>query len=123
MRRLEKDGYVEGYGLRVIYTPGGQRRYSLDEVQTLYKADGFSGKLGLGEKPALLIRDLTNAFTMHYSQLVCQLDNQIEVVAKLIDEAKKSNGPVINSVTIYDPNIKASELWRAKVSEHPVIRS
>ncbi|MET3506643.1 isochorismatase family protein [Halalkalibacter oceani] len=114
LRRLEKDGYVEGYGLRVIYTPGGQRRYALDEVQKLYTNNGFSGELGVGSKPALLIRDLTNAFTMPYSQLVCQLDNQIEVVSKLIDLATQLRVPVIFSITVYDPQIKASELWGKK---------
>lgn len=114
LRRLEKEGVVEGYGLKVIYTPGGQRRYVLDEVQQLYSKAGFSGNLGLGKKPVLLIRDLTMAFTTEHSQLAIQLKNQIRVTAKLIDEAAKSKIPIIFSKTIYDPTNKTSELWSRK---------
>jgi hypothetical protein len=64
-----KDGIVEGYGLKVIYTPGGQRRYMLDEIQQLYMQHGFSGQIGFGKRPAILIRDLTLAFTDPNSKL------------------------------------------------------
>lgn len=114
LRRLEKDGIVEGYGLRVIYTPGGQRRYVLEEVQNLYNGNGFSGEIGFGKKPLLLIRDLTVAFTMSYSHLVCHLDNQVEVALKLIDEAEKNGIPVVFSRTVYNPENKASVLWGKK---------
>ncbi|GEN33570.1 MerR family DNA-binding transcriptional regulator [Aneurinibacillus danicus] len=69
LRRLEKDGIVEGYGLKVIYTHGGQRRYMLDEIQQLYMQHGFSGQIGFGKRPAILIRDLTLAFTDPNSKL------------------------------------------------------
>ncbi|WP_116956264.1 helix-turn-helix domain-containing protein, partial [Klebsiella pneumoniae] len=33
LRRLEENGEVKTYGLKVVYTPGGQRRYLADEIQ------------------------------------------------------------------------------------------
>src|ERR1700730_1437270 len=69
LRRLEKNGNIEEYGLKVIYTPGGQRRYIQDDIQQLYSNQGFSEQIGFGEKPAVLIRDLTIAFTDPHSQL------------------------------------------------------
>ncbi len=115
LRRLEKNGVVEGYGLRVNYTPGGQRRYVFDEVQSLYTNQGFSGNLGLGKRPALLIRDLTVAFTTNDSQLTVKLEeNQIKVISELIDEAIENDVPVIFSMTIYDASNKSSKLWGQK---------
>ncbi|MBP1157503.1 MULTISPECIES: isochorismatase family protein [unclassified Paenibacillus] len=114
LRRIEQDGVVEGYGLKVIYTPGGQRRYLLDEIQQLYTQQGFSGQIGFGNKPALLIRDLTLAFTDPNSKLSIQLNEQIEATKKLVTASIANHIPVIFSKTIYDPANKFSLLWGQK---------
>ncbi|GAB3063891.1 isochorismatase family protein [Virgibacillus ainsalahensis] len=115
LRRLEKEnGIVEGYGLEVIYTPGGQRRYIFDEIQQLYTNQGFSGKTGFGEKPALLIRDFTVAFFEPHSSFSIQVKDQIAMTKKLIESAKESEIPVIFSKTIYNPEVKSSRLWCEK---------
>jgi len=114
LRRLEKNGYIEEYGLKVIYTPGGQRRYILDEIQQLYSNQGFSGQIGFGDKVALLIRDLTNGFTDPHSQLSIQLENQFSSVKKLIEVAFDHKMPIIFSKTVYEPDNKVSRLWSEK---------
>jgi len=114
LRRIEKNGSIEEYGLKVIYTPGGQRRYILDEIQQLYSNQGFSGQLDFGNKSALLIRDLTIAFTDPHSQLSIMLEGQIESTKLLIEEAIKNNIPIIFSITIYEASHKVSRLWCQK---------
>lgn len=114
LRRLEKSGYIEEYGLKVIYTPGGQRRYILDEIQQLYSNQGFSGQIGFGEKIALLIRDLTIAFTDPHSQLSIKIEDQISSAKQLIEEAVIRKIPIIFSKTIYEPDNKVSRLWSEK---------
>lgn len=114
LRRMESNGTVDRYGLKVIYTPGGQRRYMLDEIQQLYTQQGFSGKLGFGKKPILLIRDLTIAFTDTNSKLSIQLDGQIESVKKLVQTAISKSIPVIFTKTIYDSSNQFSQLWGQK---------
>ncbi|MFM1653332.1 isochorismatase family protein [Brevibacillus sp. B_LB10_24] len=114
LRRLEHDGVVEGYGLSVIYTPGGQRRYILDEIQHLYSQQGFSGQIGFGGKPAVLVRDMTLAFTDPNSKLSIQLNGQIEAVTQLVKTALANHFPVVFSKTIYDSADKFSQLWGQK---------
>lgn len=114
LRRLEKNGVVEGFGLKVLYTPGGQRRYIFDEIQQLYTDQGFSGLMGFGIKPALLIRDLTHAFTESHSQLAINVEDQINSTKKLIETCLQHQIPVIFSITIYDPSIQVSRLWCKK---------
>jgi nicotinamidase-related amidase len=114
LRRLEKNGTVEGYGLKVLYTPGGQRRYILDELQQLYSNQGFSGQIGFGNKPALLIRDLTIAFTEPHSQLSIKIEEQISATKRLIEEALSHNIPIIFTITIYDSTNRVSKLWCQK---------
>lgn len=114
LRRMEKNGDIEEYGLKVIYTPGGQRRYILDELHQLYSNQGFSGQLGFGEKPALLIRDLTVAFTDTHSQLSIKLEDQIDSAKLLVEEALQNKIPIIFSITVYEAENKVSRLWCKK---------
>lgn len=123
LRRLEKEnGVVEGYGLKVIYTPGGQRRYLLDEIQQLYTNQGFSGKIGFGEKSALLIRDFTAAFFEPHSLFSVQVEDQVPMVKKLIEAAKESKIPVVFSKTIYKPEVKSSKLWCKKFPSLEILK-
>ena len=114
LRRMERDGVVEGYGLKVIYTPGGQRRYILDEIQHLFSQQGFSGQIGFGRRPAVMIRDLTRAFTDANSRLSIELQGQIEAAGTLVNTAKKLGIPVIFSRTVYDPSHYFSQMWGKK---------
>lgn len=114
LRRLESNGIVEKYGLKVIYTPGGQRRYIFDEIQHLYTQQGFSGQLGFGQKPAILIRDLTLAFTEGNSRLAINMDGQIDATKQLIEAAKSKSIPVIFTKSVYDLNHSFSQLWGQK---------
>lgn len=123
LRRLERDnGIVDGYGLKVIYTPGGQRRYLLDEVQQLYTNQGFSGKVGFGKKAALLIRDFTIAFFEPHSLFSIQVEDQASMAIKLIEAAKESNIPVVFSKTIYNPEIESSRLWCKKFPSLEILK-
>lgn len=121
LRRMERNGFVEGYGLKVIYTPGGQRRYVLNEIQHLYSQQGFSGEIGFGNKPALLIRDLTRAFTDTNSKLAIELKEQIEVASVLIKTAKDNRIPIVFSKTIYNPSHHFSRLWGRKLPSLQVL--
>jgi maleamate amidohydrolase len=114
LRRIEKDGVVGSYGLKVIYTPGGQRRYMLDEIQQLYTQRGFSGEIGFGTRPAILIRDLTLAFTDPNSKLTIKLSGQIEATRKMAEIALLHNIPLIFTKTTYSPSNPFSHLWGKK---------
>jgi maleamate amidohydrolase len=114
LRRMESNGIVEKYGLKVIYTPGGQRRYMFDEIQHLYTQQGFSGELGYGKNPAILIRDLTLAFTDPNSKLAISMEGQIESTKQLITNAAAKGIPVVFTKSIYDPNHSFSQLWGGK---------
>jgi maleamate amidohydrolase len=123
LRRLEKDGKIDGYGLKVIYTPGGQRRYILDELQQLYANQGFSGKVGFGKKTALLIRDLTIAFTESHSQLSIKIESEISATKRLIEEAVLHKIPIVFSITVYDSTHHVSRLWCEKFPSLQILDS
>lgn len=121
LRRLEQDGVVEGYGLKVIYTPGGQRRYLLDEIQQLFTREGFSGRLGFGKKPVLLLRDLVVAFMDPNSRLAIEQEGQIEACKELIELCVEKDIPVVFTRTVYEPGNAASEMWAKKFTSLNVL--
>ncbi len=115
LRRLEHDGEVKGYGIRVYYTPGGQRRYSTGEIEQFFLSRGFSGEIGIGERPAILVIDCINAFTNKQSPLHGDWDQEIEHINSIIQAAHHTDCPVIFSHSYYDETDTALMLWTKKV--------
>ncbi len=115
LRRLEHDGQVKGYGLRVYYTPGGQRRYLTEEIERFYLHRGFSGQMGVGERPAVLAIDCINAFTNKQSPLGGDWDNEIEQINRIVQAAHQAACPVIYSHSYYDESDQGLRLWARKI--------
>jgi len=115
LRRLEQDGQVKGYGLRVYYTPGGQRRYLAEEIERFYRHRGFSGQMGVGERPAVLVIDCINAFTNKQSPLGGDWDKEIRHINRIVQAAHKAGRPVIFSHSYYDESDRGLRLWAKKI--------
>jgi isochorismate hydrolase len=115
LRRLEQDDEVKGYGLRVYYTPGGQRRYSTAEIDQFFLTSGFSGKLGTGQRPAVLAIDCINAFTNKQSPLHFAWDKEIVQINRIVTAAHQAGCPVIFSHSYYDESDVSLKLWSKKI--------
>lgn len=115
LRRLENNNKLEGYGLNVYYTPGGQRRYHYDELKNAYHKWGTFGKVNFGKKPCIIIRDLIRYFTDHTSKASYSLDDVVLQTKVLLEHAKKHDVPVIFVIKYFEPNNKASKLWANKI--------
>jgi maleamate amidohydrolase len=63
---------------------------------------GFHGRAGFGDRPALLVVDLTVGFTDPQSPLACELDGVVEAVGRLLLEARGSGLPVVYTTVAYD---------------------
>jgi nicotinamidase-related amidase len=64
--------------------------------------DGFHGRLGFGQRPALIVIDVNRGFTDPASPLVCDLDSVVEAIARLLDEARAAGVPVVFTTVSYD---------------------
>ncbi|TAL79423.1 MAG: isochorismatase family protein, partial [Burkholderiaceae bacterium] len=115
LRRLECDNKVKGYGIHVYYTPGGQRRYRTDEIKFFYRDQGFSGQIGVGKRPVVLVIDCISAFTNKQSPLHSDWDKEIEQINRVIRAAHTSNSPVIFSHSYYDEKDQGLKLWTKKI--------
>jgi maleamate amidohydrolase len=122
LRRLEKDGKVEGYGLNVYHTPGGQRRYSYNELEYAYRKWGVFGKIGYGKKPCIIVRDLIRAFTDPGSKSgYSSLSKVISNTKIMLKHAAESSIPVIFAITYYDPENPFSQFWASKIETNQML--
>ena len=82
--------------------------------------DGFGQRAGgVGRRPALVIIDMNNGFTDPASPLVCELDDTIEAIRKLLEAARRAEVPVVYTTVSYSEGDKA--VAKAFIDKVPVL--
>ena len=66
------------------------------------KFAGFHGRAGFGTKPALVVVDVNVGFTHPESPLVCDLDDCVAAIARLLDAFRAADRPVVFTTVCYD---------------------
>jgi maleamate amidohydrolase len=64
--------------------------------------EGFHGRSGVGERPALIVVDVNLGFTDPASPLVCELDGVVSAIAQLLVAARRASIPVFFTTVAYD---------------------
>ena len=82
-------------------------------------ASGFGGRAGFGERPALLIIDMNNAFTDPTSPLVCDLDDVVDAIANLLDGSRRAGIPIVFTNVIMDAG--SQQAARAFIDKIPAL--
>jgi nicotinamidase-related amidase len=62
---------------------------------------GFHGRAGFGNKPALLVIDVNVGFTDPASPLVCDLEDVVAAIRRLLDEFRRAQLPVVYTTVSY----------------------
>jgi maleamate amidohydrolase len=63
---------------------------------------GFHGTVGFGHRPALIVIDVNRGFTDPTSPLVCDLDDVVAAIRRLLDVARAAGIPVVFTTVSYD---------------------
>jgi nicotinamidase-related amidase len=63
---------------------------------------GFHGRAGFGRRPALVVVDVNRGFTDPASPLVCDLDDVVEAIGRLLDGFRAAGLPVAFTTVAYD---------------------
>ena len=63
---------------------------------------------GVGSRPALVIIDMSNGFTDPASPLVCDLDETVEAIRKLLEAARAAEIPVVYTTVSYGEGDKVT---------------
>jgi maleamate amidohydrolase len=64
--------------------------------------EGFHGRAGFGERPALVVVDVNRGFTDPASPLVCELDECVAAIARLLEAFRAAELPVVFTTVCYD---------------------
>jgi maleamate amidohydrolase len=70
--------------------------------------EGFHGRAGFGQKPALLVIDVNVGFTDPASPLVCDLEDAVAAIRRLLDEFRRAGLPVVYTTVSYDEGDKVA---------------
>lgn len=73
------------------------------EMLELYKAAGFSGRVGWGKKPAVLVIDMAGAWTAPDEELGSNVDSVLESTISVVEAARAKSLPIIYTTMAYDP--------------------
>jgi nicotinamidase-related amidase len=79
-------------------------------------------RVGFGERPAILVVDMTNAFLDPRSPLAGALEPQVKEIKRLLDAGRERGVPVIFSAVHYDPELKEAGLWARKIPANHVLQ-
>jgi nicotinamidase-related amidase len=67
---------------------------------------GFHGRAGFGERPALIVVDMSVGFTDPASPLHCDLEPVVEAIGRLAAAARTAGLPVVYTTVAYDDAAK-----------------
>ena len=87
----------------------------LSEQSPRMQARGFAGRVGFGERPALLVIDFIKAFTDERCPLAANFDAELAVTRELLDAAREAGVPRVFSTAGYDPALEEAGVWAAKI--------
>jgi maleamate amidohydrolase len=92
----------------------------MSELQTNYKGV-FEGRIGFGQRPALLIVDFINAYTTPGSPLYApDVVTAVQATTSLLALAREKNIPVLFTKVLYNKNYRDGGIFVQKV---PVLKT
>lgn len=81
--------------------------------------EGFHGRAGFGDRPALLVIDVNVGFTDPASPLVCDLEGVVAAIRRLLDEARGAGIPIVYTTVSYSEADKVAA--RAFIDKIPAL--
>jgi maleamate amidohydrolase len=80
-----------------------------------YRAAGFSGHLGCGRRPAVLVVDIVAAYLTDGSPLRAPVEAAVAAAARLVSTARESGLPVLFTRVVHQPGGGDGGLFRRKI--------
>jgi len=91
------------------------------ETFDFYLKKGLSGRMGFGEKPAIIVIDMIYGFTDLRSPLASNMENQIEAINQLLGIARLKQIPIIFSTVSHDVNLMDAGIWIKKIQSSKIL--
>jgi len=83
---------------------------------------GFSGAIGFGQKPVVLVIDFINAFTNPASPLGADFTQEVEATRRLLEAARSKKATVVFTTVAYEPGYQDAGFFIRKVPALRVLK-
>ncbi len=88
---------------------------SYDEIRTFYSQRGLAGRVGFGQKPAVVAVDFILGFTDRSSPLSGDLEGPLVATLRILEAARRRGVPIFFTAVEYDESLKDAGLFLKKV--------
>jgi maleamate amidohydrolase len=85
------------------------------ETFEFYIKKGLAGRVGFGQRPALIVIDMIHGFMDLRSLLASNMEDQISAIDRLLDIARAKQITIIFSSVAYDANLQDAGIWIRKI--------
>ena len=94
------------------------------EVEKFFEERGFGLTIGYGERPALIVIDLTQGFTNPELPLGADLSDEISATCQIIEASREAEIPVYyTNVSYEERDIRDAGIWARKISGIMALRA
>jgi maleamate amidohydrolase len=85
------------------------------DVASFYRSRGFLGRLGSGERPAVVVVDVIVGFTDQRSPLAADFDREVTAIRRLLAAARAARAPIAFTTVAYDRQGREAGFFVKKV--------
>ena len=92
----------------------GHPEEQYDRIRIDYEQAGIKRRLGFGTRPAIVVVDLSNAFTHATTAVGSDLNDVVASTRLLLDAARAANVSIVFTTISYAPSLADAALWQQK---------
>jgi maleamate amidohydrolase len=85
------------------------------------REQGLGGRTGFGERPALLVVDMSCGFTDERSPLGADVSPAVAEIVRLLEVARVAGVPIVFSTVSYDADLVEAGVWPRKIPGQRVL--
>jgi ribulose-5-phosphate 4-epimerase/fuculose-1-phosphate aldolase/nicotinamidase-related amidase len=100
---------------------GGDLEREIEAFWRSVREQGLGGRMGFGERPALLVVDMSCGFTDGRSPLGADVSPAVAEIRRLLAAARGAGAPVVFSTVSYDTDLVEAGVWPRKIPGQRVL--
>jgi maleamate amidohydrolase len=90
----------------------------LEALREEFQSRGLAARVGFGERPALVVVDMTLGFTDPTSPLGTTATSAVDAIRGLLESARAADIPIVFTTCVHDPASPDSNAWCRKIPAH-----
>jgi 2-methylaconitate cis-trans-isomerase PrpF/nicotinamidase-related amidase len=112
-RLMEGRVFIDGTAAGVVPSSApATAGLDIESIRERFAARGIGARVGFGASPAVVVVDVTRAFTDPSLPLGADPGGMVDAINGVVAAARAAGAPVVHTVAVYDP---VAEVWGMKI--------